>query len=243
MRKNSRLLLSTLFLLFSITMFAQIQQSDLKTYSGEFTWCFQPTVIAAYAKIKGEAKYQYVDNNGEGRIFEGPFIWRAQYGDNAYVFKGIMKNNRQVGEWKYQWDGNDSYITFNEYGNPTGKFEVFGLKEYRKYRGTVLSGIVVGDFFYKDSDFEISGKYNPKGRAVGEWKCRAKVRGVWYTAKCKYSDDGSLLKDWFYTKYDNQTGDTTEHRLYIDAYYYTPHGLQHYTIERIKELMFRDSSF
>lgn len=225
---------------------------NLKWYKGEYTWVLIPNAIVAYARLKGKAQYQYLDNTGGGRIFEGVFLFSASDGQNAYVFKGNMKENHQIGEWNYQWGGMDrnedpivlnSHITFDENGHPIGKFEVYDLRGYDFYKGTIQSGIIVDDFYYHDPKFKIWGKYNQSGKAIGEWKCSAKVRGEWYSAKCIYSDNGSLLKNWFYTKYDNRTGDTTEHQLYIDADYYTPHGLQHYTIQKIQGLMFRDSSF
>lgn len=215
---------------------------NLKWYKGEYTWVLIPNAIVAYARLKGEAQYQYLDNTGGGRIFEGPFLFSANYGHYAYVFKGNMKENHQIGEWTYQWGGINSHITFDENGHPTGKFAVYDLRGYNFYKGTIQSGIVVDDFNYSDSEFEIWGKYNSKGKAIGEWKCKVKVHGEWYYVKCMYSYDGSLLKDWFYTKYDNSTGDTTEHRMAISADY-SPQGLQHSTIYKIQGLMFRDSSF
>ncbi len=214
--------------------------SELKTYKGEYTW----------GSIKGVAKYQYLDKEGGGRIFEGDFLFNS---NNSFVFMGKMKNNRQFEEWKYQWLYIDDFynesevltstIYFNENGNPTGKFEVYNLGGKTLYRGTIKSGYIINDFYFKNHEIEIWGQYNSNGKPIGEWKCKTKVRGTLYSAKSNYSDDGRMLKNWYWTHYDNSTGDTTERRLYIETESYYPNGLQSSALSSIKKLMIRDSSF
>lgn len=91
------------------------QLPNHKTYEGEFS-------AFGLTKEYGKAKYQYVERSDGSRIFDGNFVFM---GNNGFYAKGQFKNDYQVGLWKYQSNGREAQINFDNEGYPNGYFVMY----------------------------------------------------------------------------------------------------------------------
>ncbi len=178
------------------------QTSAHKTYSGPYD--------------EGTATYTYIDAPDGSRIFDGKFTYRTKY----TTLTGNMKNDHQVGTWKYT----STAVKLFDYKNltkveTTFTFDDNGLlsgpvvyKDYFK-NGTVIvsesysfdEGSLDGAYNYvnwEDTRYKQKGEYR-QGKRVGKWH-------ITYPGKGDVVVDYDDVDEWKrpkITQYDPTTGD------------------------------------
>jgi|GEM_PF-5122580 len=179
---------------------------DLKTYSGQYN----------DAEIRGEATYQYYENDKYERIYHGSFKFETGVKEGRKLtnkiyrkVNGSYNNNLKNGTWIYKWKYQELVGNFKngvphgkwinkEYNRSTKKFEV-------TEKATFIDGKSIGEFYYKirqgvHGGFEITGSFNDKGYFDGEWitkwdnveDIRKYKRGVLYFRLIRATETGEV---------------------------------------------------
>jgi len=154
-----------------------------KTYSGDY-------------KGGGTASYTYFENDKYERIFDGDFsatIGLGVWGNIPLKVKGEFKNGMKNGEWIFNYDKSDTYISgYFKNGYKDGLWEVYYKHNDKRELGVKANyknGVLVGDYYfnYYVSDSPISGK----SKVIGHFNTKGKKDGVW---NIKYWNKENILK-------------------------------------------------
>lgn len=178
------------------------QTSAHKTYSGPFG--------------EGTATYTYIDAPDGSRIFDGKFTYRTEY----TTLTGNMKNDHQVGTWKYTY----TIAKLFNYKNLTKVETTFTFDDNGLLSGPVVSkdyfknGTVIVSESYSLDEWNLDGPYNyvdwedtrytqkgeyRQGKPVGKWH-------ITYPDKGDVEVDYDNVNEWNrpkVTEYDPTTGD------------------------------------
>lgn len=220
-----------------------IANSGLKQYRGNFKMVGFGYDIG---RIDGVATYYYTDAYDGTRIFEGDFTFEGVRGDqNKIYYKtiGRFKNNKQVGQWKWVIVDNQGYreeitettINFDENGVPNGNFETWkGTDKSSKWSwmSCRFENGKISSASFHDGDLLIaSGKYNSKGKPIGEWNITGKkVQNK--NCHCVYASDGYCTSSYYI---DETTGD----KINVSSEY--PYEVFYKILSRAQKTCFRST--
>lgn len=206
----------TLVLIFFIGIFQNVFSQQLKTYQGPYE--------------KGNATYQYYEDESLNRIYQGTFKYTA---DHISII-GQYKENKREGKWIITktvlppLDNFKETIT-GEYvnGNMEGSWNLVrvDLKTKKTLAGSdayFINGYIRGSFLYYKAKFKlqssettpliINGKFNAEGKLDSTWTIEYKRDGLPFEDIRKFKNGETyfhLLRNVstgeIIEKYDNPT--------------------------------------